>query len=147
MGNYCLWLIKIAIYNHSVLISTLYRYDNSDLWLWSQWNADFETAFHRVCFHHFRGCVANEYVQLSEMSSSSVYLFSVSVSLVTNCLPLRRWGNIKLRYRTYTPNSYFKGWFCTMASWKYKWIYLSEYFSNCPNRYIKWAMRFVQRFY
>lgn len=34
--NYCLWLIKIAIYNYSVLTSPLYEYDNPDLQLWSQ---------------------------------------------------------------------------------------------------------------
>lgn len=73
IGNYCLCLIKIAIYNYSVLIPTLYEYDNSDLQLWSRRNAGFETAFHRVCFHHelFSGIVANGYVSCQKTSSSA----------------------------------------------------------------------------
>jgi hypothetical protein len=32
IGNYCLWLIKVAMYYYSVLPSTLQENGNSDLW-------------------------------------------------------------------------------------------------------------------
>lgn len=40
--------------------------------------------------NYFRGSVANGYVQVPENISSSVCLFNVCVSFVTNCLPKRK---------------------------------------------------------
>lgn len=89
---------------------------------------------------YFRDSIANGYVQVPENFSSSVCLFKVSVSLVTVYLrgseKISNWGK-RLIFTL-------KRLICKIASWRCKWIDLSEYVN--PNKYIKWAMKFSKFF-